>query len=197
MDLLIFIPVLIWLAIISWFDLRKSEIPHSAWVIVPFCLSILYRVASGTWSLVLLAVLIASISERALIAKYSRFSLIGQIKAWIPLLLPIVWCSIQFFPIATLAILAFWVAWELGWWGGADATTGITLFLIWPTVELFMLFGLVNLGAVIILSFFSIIREKRLKLHHLPGLPLLFLSLFLYHLSALCGPAISRWHFPL
>lgn len=176
MEHLIIIPVLLWLAIISWFDLRKNEIPHSAWVIVPFCLSILYRVTLGTWSLILLAVLIAAISERAMIAKYCRFSLLSQIKTWIPFLILILWWTIQLFPIAGLAILAFWVAWELGWWGGADATTAITLFLLWPTAELFFLFSLIHLGTVTILSTFSLVTERRLKLHRLPGLPLLFLS---------------------
>ena len=183
MDLLIFIPVLIWLGIISWFDLRKSEIPHSAWVIVPLCLSIFYRIALGTWSLVVLALLIAAISERAAIARYCRFSLFDQIKIWIPFLIPVLWWSIQLFPIATLAILVFWVAWELGWWGGADATTAIVLFLFWPTVELFLLFGLVHVGTVIVLGLYSLITEKRLMLHRLPGLPLLFLSTLLYLIS--------------
>lgn len=180
MDLLIFIPVLIWLGIISWFDLRKSEIPHSAWVIVPLCLSIFYRIALGTWSLVVLALLIAAISERAAIARYCRFSLFDQIKIWIPFLIPVLWWSIQLFPIATLAILVFWVAWELGWWGGADATTAIALFLLRPSTELFFLFSLIHLGTVTILSIFSLATERRLKLHRLPGLPLLFLSILFY-----------------
>lgn len=27
-------PVMIWLGIMSWFDIKSREIPHSAWVIV-------------------------------------------------------------------------------------------------------------------------------------------------------------------
>jgi hypothetical protein len=44
MDTAILIPVLLWLGVVSWFDIREHEIPHSAWVIIPLVLAIIYRV---------------------------------------------------------------------------------------------------------------------------------------------------------
>lgn len=36
MELWVLIIVLTWLGIVSWFDLHTREVPHMAWVVVPF-----------------------------------------------------------------------------------------------------------------------------------------------------------------
>ena len=64
MDWIIFILVVVWLGIVSWFDIRKSEIPHSAWVIIPLIGACFYRTWQGNWVLVLLTILVAAVSER-------------------------------------------------------------------------------------------------------------------------------------
>ena len=43
MDWIGFGLVVSWLIIISWFDLRKSEIPHSGWVNIPLIAAIISR----------------------------------------------------------------------------------------------------------------------------------------------------------
>jgi Flp pilus assembly protein protease CpaA len=176
MDTIIFALVILWLAIISWFDLRKSEIPHSAWVVIPLVLAIFYQGVMGNWSLALFACVIAVISERHLLARYSQQNQFVCIVNWFPFLIPSLLWSFQRFPIVTLSICAFWVAWELGWWGGADATSAICLFLIFPTPSLMITFISVHLVVVLLLAVWSLLKEKRLRIHRLPGLPLLFLS---------------------
>ena len=56
MDWIGFGLVVSWLIIISWFDLRKSEIPHSGWVIIPLIAAIIYRTFLGDFSLVALTI---------------------------------------------------------------------------------------------------------------------------------------------
>lgn len=176
MENLLYIPVILWLAIISWFDLRKSEIPHSAWVVIPLGLAILYRAVLGTWSLVLLALIIAAASERAVLSRLLRLDVIMHVRSWIPFLIPALWWSFPNHPYTSLSILAFWIAWEFGWWGGADATVAICLFLILPAPTLLFAFVLVHLITVFILTVRSLLLGKSLHLHRIPGLPLLFIS---------------------
>ena len=64
MDWIIFAVVVIWLGIISWFDIRKSEIPHSAWVVIPMIAVGVFRIWQGGWALVLLTVFVVVVSER-------------------------------------------------------------------------------------------------------------------------------------
>lgn len=181
MDNAIFIPIVVWLAVISWFDLRMREIPHSAWVIVPLVLAIVYQGILGKWPLVLFTLLISIISERQLLARFPRFMVYARVRVWLPILLASLLWSIQAFPLATLSIFAFWVAWELGWWGGADASTAICLFLVFPASSLLLSFILIHAITVIGLAINSLVTNRKLSIHKIPGLPLLFLSvLFMY-----------------
>ena len=81
--------------------------------------------------------------------------------------------------IGAIAILAFWVAWELRCWGGADAVTSITLALIWPDVRLILAILVVHAAVAGIATMISLMKERTFRVHHLPGLPLLFLSALL------------------
>jgi Flp pilus assembly protein protease CpaA len=185
MDTAIFISIVVWLAVISWFDLRRSEIPHSAWVIIPLVLAIVYQSVLGKWPLVLFTLLITIVSERQLLARFPRFTAYARVKVWLPILLASLLWSAQSFPVATLSIFAFWVAWELGWWGGADATTATCLFLVFPTSSLLLSFILIHAITVICLATYSLLKEKRLRLHQIPGLPLLLLSTLLINAFSL------------
>lgn len=152
------------------------EIPHSAWVIVPLVLAIVYQGVLGKWPLVLFTLLISIISERQLLARFPRFMVYARVRVWLPILIASLLWSVQSFPLATLSIFSFWIAWELGWWGGADATTAICLFLVFPTSSLLLCFILIHAITVICLGIYSLLKEKRLRLHKIPGLPLLLLS---------------------
>jgi hypothetical protein len=69
----IFGVVFIWLAVISWFDLKKREIPNSAWVIVPFGIAMVYQALVGDWQLTFLSCVIAIASERERLAKITGY----------------------------------------------------------------------------------------------------------------------------
>jgi len=175
-DWIIFGCVLTWLGVVSWFDIRKNEIPHSAWVIIPLIAACVLRTWQGDWVLVLLTILVAAVSERDRLSRMVGWREIGQIITWLPLLILGAYLSVQVSPIAALAIIGFWVAWELKWWGGADAVSAIAVSLIWPG-EFFILAFLVTHFMVIIgLGLVSVIREKKIKIHRAPGLPILLVS---------------------
>ncbi len=186
MEWVIFGIVIVWLAIISWFDLRKGEIPHSLWVIIPLILAGIYRVWQGGWQFVVLAVIVALVSERERITGWVHLAEARHTITWLPLILLALYWSVQITPIIALSILGFWIAWELGWWGGADAVCAITLSFIWPGQEFFLTFfgchAVVTFGLVI----FTYKQDRKLKLHRLPGLPIMLLAV-------LCMPIIQSF----
>ena len=183
MDWIIFILVVVWLGIVSWFDIRKSEIPHSAWVIIPLIGACFYRTWQGNWVLVLLTILVAAVSERERISHLFGWEEIGKMITWFPLLFLGVYLSIQTSPFAALAIIGFWAAWELKWWGGADAVSAITVCLIWPSEIFIFAFLATHLIVVLGLGLVSAIREKKISLHRLPGIPILLASVIFLKIS--------------
>jgi hypothetical protein len=183
MDWIIFGCVVSWLGVVSWFHIRKNEIPHSDWVIIPLIGACSYRAWQGDWALVLLTVLIAAVSERERLSRIVRWDEIGQIITWLPLLFLGAYLSIQVSPFAALAIIGFWVAWELKWWGGADAVSAITVSLIWPSEVFIFAFLTTHLIVVLGLSLVSAIREKKISLHRLPGIPILLVSVIFLKIS--------------
>lgn len=183
MDWIIFILVVVWLGIVSWFDIRKSEIPHSAWVIIPLIGACFYRTWQGNWVLVLLTILVAAVSERERISHLFGWEEIGKMITWFPLLFLGVYLSIQTSPFAALAIIGFWAAWELKWWGGADAVSAITVCLIWSSEIFIFAFLATHLIVVLGLGLVSAIREKKISLHRLPGIPILLASVIFLKIS--------------
>jgi hypothetical protein len=179
METLVLILTLLWLGLVSWFDLRTKQVPHSAWVIVPFVVAIFYRIAYSNWELAVLTILVAFASERKRLAQVSGIELFSSFYMWLPLL------GVSFLragavnPLAAVAILSFWVAWELHIWGGADAVASITLMLLWPDRMLVVALLGVHLVAALVVTIGTLIRERRWKLHAIPGLPLLLLTVLL------------------
>jgi hypothetical protein len=168
--------VVFWLGIISWFDIRKNEIPHSAWVVIPLFGAGVYRVWQDGCALVLLTAFVVIVSERKWISNLFQIEGIGRIVTWLPLLFLGLFFAIQLSPIAALSIIGFWVAWELKWWGGADATAALTIILIYPVLPFILAFLGVHIIATIGLTISSLVRDKSVKLHKIPGLPLLLLA---------------------
>ena len=175
MDLILF-PALIWLALISWFDIRTRQIPHSAWVGIPFLLGLIYRAMNGGWDLSLLALVVVLASERKFGSSYRYLRNLRSIYSWIPFIGILVYLAGQGNLPAALAILGFWAAWEMRFWGGADALVSITLLLCWPDAPLLISFILVNLILALVATLISLIQERKLRTHHLPGLPILLIS---------------------
>ena len=176
MDWIIFSLVVTWLGIVSWFDIRKSEIPHSAWVVIPLIGAGLYRIWQGDWTLVLLAAVVTAVSERDRISQAFGWEEVNRIITWLPLLFLGASLSIQSSPLSALAIIGFWAAWELKWWGGADAVSAIAVCLIWPSEIFIFAFLATHLIVVLGLGLVSAIREKKFSLHRLPGIPILLAS---------------------
>jgi hypothetical protein len=182
MNWIIFSLVLIWLGIISWFDIRKNEIPHSFWVILPLIGACVFQASQGDWRLVLLAVFVVAISERERLSQLLHRGEICKIFTWFPILLLGLFFAIQFSPIAAFAILGFWVAWELKWWGGADGVAALTLILIYPKVTFILAFLGVHVIVTLGLTICSLLKSKSIKLHQIPGLPLLLLAVMSYQI---------------
>jgi hypothetical protein len=176
MDWIIFILVVVWLGIVSWFDIRKNEIPHSAWVIIPLIGACFYRAWQGNWALVLLTILVAAVSERERISHLFGWEEIGKMITWFPLLFLGVYLSVQTSPFAALAIIGFWAAWELKWWGGADAVATMTIVLIYPEITFILAFLTVHVIATIGLAIRSLVKDNTVSLHRIPGLPLLLIA---------------------
>jgi len=179
MDWIIFGLVVTWLGIVSWFDIRRNEIPHSAWVVIPLIGAAVYRILQGDWTLVLLAGVVAAVSERNRISQAFGWEELNRIITWLPLLFLGVFLSIQSSPLSALAIIGFWVAWELMWWGGADAVSAITVCLIWPGMFFIISFLAIHIIVVIASGLVSMVREHKIKLHRLPGLPILLVSVLI------------------
>lgn len=176
MDWIIFGLVVTWLGIVSWFDIRKNEIPHSAWVVIPLIGAGLYRIWQGDWTLVLLAAVVAAVSERYRISKAFGWEELSRIITWLPLLFLGAFLSIQSSPLSALAIIGFWAAWELKWWGGADAVAAIAIILIYPEIAFILAFLIVHAITAIMLTIRSLIKEKTARLHRIPGLPLILIA---------------------
>ena len=176
MDWIIFGLVVTWLGTVSWFDIRKSEIPHSAWVVIPLIGAGLYRIWQGDWTLVLLAAVVAAVSERYRISQAFGWEELSRIITWLPLLFLGAFLSIQSSPLAALAIIGFWAAWELKWWGGADAVAAISIILIYPKITFILAFLIVHVIATVMLTIRSLIKEKTAHLHRIPGLPLILIA---------------------
>jgi len=161
MDWIIFGCVVTWLGIVSWFDIRKNEIPHSAWVIIPLIGACFYRVWQGDWALVLLTILIAAVSERERLSRIVRREEIGRIISWLPLLFLGAYLSIQVSPFAAPAM---------------------TIILIYPELPFVIAFLVVHLVASIGLAVRSLVNDKKFGLNKIPGLPLLLMAVLLFQI---------------
>ena len=182
MDWIIFGFVVVWLGIISWFDIRKNEIPNSLWVILPLIGACAFQAWQGDWRLVLLAIMVAAISERERLSQLLHSGEIGKLFIWLPMLLLGLIFAVQSSPIAAFAIVGFWIAWELNWWGGADAVAALTLILIYPKGTFILAFLGVHGIAALVLTISSLWKTKTIKLHQIPGLPLLLLAILSYQI---------------
>ena len=179
MDWILFNFILVWLVIISWFDIKHEEIPHSAWVVLPFSLAIIYQSWMGHWSLVLLSVLVAATSERERLSGLVHYPSLKMLPVWLPFFVPFLYWAVQTYPLAALALLGFWVAWELRCWGGADAVAAMTLVLIYPGWIFILAFLVSHLLVLVGMGLFSLFKERKIRLHRLPGLPVLLAAVAL------------------
>ena len=171
-----FLMILVWLAILSWFDIRTRQIPNSTWAVIPLAIGLTCRVAIGGWELSLLTLTVVIASERHGLGRFRYTRNLVSIYPWIPLIGILGYLAGESNLTATLAILAFWISWELHFWGGADAVVALTLVLFWPDLPLLISFIMANLLAALLAILFSLIREGKLRTHQIPGIPILLVS---------------------
>lgn len=164
------IPVAAWLGILSAYDIRTRQIPHSAWVAIPCLLAGTYRMLAGGWALALLALVIVLASERQRLA--TNWQPRGLLVA-VPLISLLILANGAALFTVALTLTGFWLAWELRAWGGADAMTAITLLLLWPDVRLLVGILVVYVFAMLGLWANDLLHHRRIRLHRLPGIPLL------------------------
>jgi hypothetical protein len=83
--------------------------------------AIFYRIAYSSWELVVLSIIISFTSERNRLAQAAGNDRFVSMFMWLPLVVASFLRAGAVNPVGAVAILAFWVAWELRCWGGADA----------------------------------------------------------------------------
>ena len=171
--------VLIWLAPLALYDLRRKEVPHMACVVVPCFAAVVHAFAVGAWQLGAVGALAIAASERDAIRHMRARRWLLCVALTLACLLAL--GSGEVTP-GAIAILGFWVAYELGWWAGADALVAITLALLWPDIRLLVLLGIVHIGVAVSIHVLRWWRGARLTifgLERVPGLPVIYLTVLL------------------
>jgi hypothetical protein len=176
---------LAWLLPLALYDLQKREVPHMAFVAIPCALAMLSAVLGGDWTLGLLALLVVAVSERRhLPTPLGTMVLVlsGLSGALLLTLTPFEQAP------GAIAVLGFWLAYELGWWAGADALVAITLALVWPELKLLVSLAAAHLVLALVVYRGRILMfPRRLSADELAqvgvaGLPALALSAALFTL---------------
>lgn len=193
--------VLIWLAPLAVYDLRQREVPHMACVAVPCAAAVAYSIVTEAWMPGVMAVLAVSASERQALP-YRRA------RKWVfraTLLLggAMALVSGEVAP-GAFAILGFWLAYEAGWWAGADALAAITLALLWPDAGLLMVLGIAHLCVALGLRVLRFLRRTPYDIgrrgchsqpdagdgtREVPGLPVIGLATVLHVVWRVSHPA--------
>jgi hypothetical protein len=166
--------ILIWLAVLSYFDMKTRMVPHVAWVLIPCLVAMAYRTWLGGWALSGLVLAIIVISERN--------HLSGRLR-WMAALFPIpvmaVWMTADGLQdvMPMLAVIGFWLAWEFRAWGGADALIAITLIQIWPDITFLVMMLVAHLIAGLFTHMVTWTRYGPTTIPiRLPGIPLIMIS---------------------
>ena len=154
----------------------------------PLLMAMVYRLALGGWQLVVLAGMVSIVSERKRLAELTRLPF-DRWSLWIPPLFLFTYWGLLANPVGALAILSFWFAWELHCWGGADAVATIALVLVWPEMAFVVALLGVHLVVALGLTGYSLVCERRFRMHTLPGLPLIFATV----LAFLTFQGLSGW----
>ncbi len=150
---------LAWLLPLAHYDLRKREVPHIAFVAVPLALAALALAWRGGWTLALMAITLVAVTERARLRPVlHRPALAGGLAVCVGLA---VLSPFELAP-GVISLIGFWLAYELGWWAGADTLAAMALALLWPDdIRLIVSLAAAHVAAALI------IRHRR-PLRHAP-----------------------------
>jgi len=172
--------VFLWLANLSWQDLKSRQVTHAAWIFIPLLIAAVWQAISGSWSLALLSGLVILMSERSRLPVRWRALVI---PSGVPLTGILLFAGGLEWILVSLAVIGFWLAWELGVWGGVDALVAITLLLLWP--EPALLYGILLANLLTALAAWGVDLCRRGwvgGLHRLPGMPVLALAVVIFAL---------------
>lgn len=174
---------IVWLVPLAHYDSRHRAVPHILFIAVPWLVACSFAVARGDGTMALLSLLFVAASERHFLDRRWRCFALCAVVACAAVI-------VVFSPpesmAAMLALIGFWLAYELGWWAGVDALTAMTLVLLYPDSRLLAALAISHLGLAFISRRHSLpFRPRRLtveELHALgvPGLPALTLGAVLY-----------------
>jgi Flp pilus assembly protein protease CpaA len=178
-DWFISLAALIWLVIVSIFDIRERKVPHLLWTAIPFLLAAVYRLFSGHVQMIVLAAAL-------MVAASERHQLKNRAVEWILMivvLVVIIWLLVTqetSIAIGIAGIFIFWLSWEIHWIGGADAMALITCVLLWPGV----VFLVAYLIAGLIWSLGVRLKEGEWRRGHwVPGLAIVATAAVIYLLN--------------
>jgi|CXWL01.1.fsa_nt_gi hypothetical protein len=174
---------LAWLIPLAVYDMQKREVPHIAFVAMPCLLATLTATVRGDWMLATLAVVSVAASERHhLPEQFRRVAFILALVACTGLLIVTPFESLP----GAIALIGFWMAYELGWWAGADALATMALVLLWPNIRLLAALAASHIVVALMMkrAFLPFI-PRRLKPDELqafgaPGLPAIALGATLF-----------------
>ena len=190
---------LLWLAPLAFYDLRHRAVPHIATVALPCLAAMIYAALTGAWLLSALAAMAVVTTERYRLP-LTRSQPVVFVCAILTSMLLVAYSGAN--ASGAIAIVGFWMAYELGWWAGADALAAITLALVWPDVRLLASLAVAHLALALLTRFACLSvapslswRLRRLDTEELarlgaPGLPAMLLTVVLmagWHLIAALG----------
>ena len=132
----------LWLAPLAIYDFRHRQVPRLAWVAGPCLLALGLAAARGDWALAALALVALAASERWRLPASGRRP--ALFAGWLACFWLLAWISTPSL-IGAVAVLGFWLMFELGWWAGADALAAMTLVLFWPTAGMVLVIGIAHL----------------------------------------------------
>lgn len=152
--------VLIWLAPLAAYDMRHREVPHMACVAVPCAAALVYSFLKGAGTVGAIALLAVAASERRVLrhARMERWAFSSALIMGGLLAL----ASGEAAP-GAFAVLAFWLAYEAGWWAGADALAAITLALLDQRVHLLITMGVAHGVALLAVQIARVQRLGRTR----------------------------------
>lgn len=170
--------VLIWLTPLAVYDLQRKEVPHMACVGMPCLAAMVYAVVAGAWQVSVVAALVIAASERD--AVYGRKARRWVLISTISFVFLLIVASGDAAP-GAIAVLGFWLAYELGWWAGADALAAITLALVWPDVRLLVSLGVAHLAVAGVRLGVRVLLMRSLAAGgtQVPGIPVIGLAALL------------------
>lgn len=174
---------LAWLIPLALYDLRKREVPNIAFVAAPCALAALAAALRGDWALGALTVVGVAASERRHLP--GRWGVVTFATVLVACAALLILTPFERSP-GAVAIIGFWLAYELGWWAGADALAAMTLALMWPDIQLLVALAAAHMVVAIflyrgrVMAFPRWLSSKDLEQVGVAGMPAIALGAAIY-----------------